>query len=433
MDIFFRKNLLLFFFYFYSKFIIITCQDYCLEYTECYQCALCENENLISCRCVWTASGCSYSSYMDYYDYEDWYSKITTCYNLETETSPNKVYCPTSKTKTTIGDLDKDNSITYSMQADSKGLYGKNMIVCTFEYEQSTEHDLKLNFEFAKTIAKYPKVYVESTDVSLLKSKTTVDASRELEFSQSVKVVIKVLLKDDYTTPPIKIKLSLKFSKYAKIFSTLITAFFIILLLGCAIFCVYRMYKNNEARRQARMFLYQQARENMARIEQENNYDPSNQEDSIDIEAINKEKLDKLFNGKMAQHLYKKEYNQFGGGCSICLAEFKKKSKVSITSCKHVFHYKCIHDWLYKNIRNPKCPNCNHEIMQDVDETNIKKEKDNKIIKIKRKSVQANNNNNINNNQNVPIDINGAININNGSGSNIDVSQSQRPQLGGEY
>ena len=75
----------------------------------------------------------------------------------------------------------------------------------------------------------------------------------------------------------------------------------------------------------------------------------------------------------MAQHLYKKEYNEFGGGCSICLAEFKKKSKVSITSCKHVFHYNCIHDWLYKNIRNPKCPNCNHEILNDEEENNNKK------------------------------------------------------------
>ena len=130
----------------------------------------------------------------------------------------------------------------------------------------------------------------------------------------------------------------------------------------------------------------------------------------------------------MAQHLYKKEYNQYGGGCSICLTEFKKKSKVSITSCKHVFHYQCIHDWLYKNVRNPKCPNCNHEILNDADENNVNKEKESKIIKVKKKSQQMSNNIY---NQNITAGRVGAINLNNGFGNN-DVSQSQRPQLG-EY
>ena len=132
----------------------------------------------------------------------------------------------------------------------------------------------------------------------------------------------------------------------------------------------------------------------------------------------------------MAQHLYKKEYNEYGGGCSICLGEFKKKSKVSITSCKHVFHYKCIHDWLYKNIRNPKCPNCNNEILNEEENNNNNKENQTKIIKVKRKSGQMNNNNNNNNDINQHNTGDRGIVLNNGS--NIDASQSQRPQLG-EY
>ena len=72
-------------------------------------------------------------------------------------------------------------------------------------------------------------------------------------------------------------------------------------MIGCVIFCAYRMYKNNEARREARMYLYRTARENMARIEQENNNYYSNngsysQEDSVDLEKKKKKKLDKLFN-----------------------------------------------------------------------------------------------------------------------------------------
>ena len=77
----------------------------------------------------------------------------------------------------------------------------------------------------------------------------------------------------------------------------------------------------------------------------------------------------------MIKHIYKKEYNQYGGGCSICLNKFNEKSEVSITSCQHVFHYKCIHNWLYKNIKSPKCPNCKYDILKDEDNSDKKKEK----------------------------------------------------------
>ena len=187
------------------------------------------------------------------------------------------------------------------------------------------------------------------------------------------------------------------------------------------------MYKNNEARKAARLYIYRQAQANMARIAQENNYyyGPEFQENSVDLEQMNKEKLDRLFQTKMKEHLYKKEYNEFGGGCSICLAEFKKKSKVSITSCKHVFHYKCIHDWLYKNIRNPKCPNCNNEILNDDEDVKIKKEKATNIIKVKKKD-------NINTNINMPnLNVRGINIVNNNfeNGSNFDASNSNRPEL----
>ena len=106
------------------------------------------------------------------------------------------------------------------------------------------------------------------------------------------------------------------------------------------------------------------------------------------VEKINKQILDNLFNNKMAKHFYKKEYNKYGGGCSICLNKFNEKSEVSITSCKHVFHYKCIHNWLYKNIKNIKCPNCNHELLKDkIEETSNEKD-DNAIISIRRRVNQ---------------------------------------------
>ena len=48
------------------------------------------------------------------------------------------------------------------------------------------------------------------------------------------------------------------------------------------------MYKNNEARRQARMYIYRQAQENMARIQQENYnyYEGSSHDNSVDIKKL---------------------------------------------------------------------------------------------------------------------------------------------------
>ena len=110
----------------------------------------------------------------------------------------------------------------------------------------------------------------------------------------------------------------------------------------------------------------------------------------------------------MIKHFYKKEYNIYDGGCSICLNKFNEKSEVSITSCKHVFHYKCIHNWLYKNVKNPKCPNCNNEILNEDKNSHEKKETD--IIAIMRRYGRYNSHNRFNRNdsnrRSITLDIN---------------------------
>ena len=106
-------------------------------------------------------------------------------------------------------------------------------------------------------------------------------------------------------------------------------------------------------------------------------------------------KANTLFDTILVEHLYKEEYNQYGGGCSICLENFNKKSKVAITTCKHVFHYKCIREWAFKNILCPKCPNCNHEILKEKEDNNMNENNNNDSI---------NNNDNCNNN-NIPQNI----------------------------
>ena len=50
--------------------------------------------------------------------------------------------------------------------------------------------------------------------------------------------------------------------------------------------------------------------------------------------------------------------------CTICLEEFILNTKVSILECDHIFHEKCIDNWIVsKKYINVKCPNCNTLIL----------------------------------------------------------------------
>lgn len=84
-------------------------------------------------------------------------------------------------------------------------------------------------------------------------------------------------------------------------------------------------------------------------------------------------------------------YTNYEMGCSICLQDFQPESKVIITSCGHIYHYKCMKDFLNliekemiqkkheKNERNFlnyfNCPNCKNNILKQLKINNIKDEK----------------------------------------------------------
>ena len=79
-----------------------------------------------------------------------------------------------------------------------------------------------------------------------------------------------------------------------------------------------------------------------------------------------------MLNTTLAAKKFIKKYGiKDGNTWTICIEDFKEnKSKVSITPCKHVFHYKCLTNWLVKNVKNPKCPNCNYNLVSDIDNKN---------------------------------------------------------------
>ena len=99
----------------------------------------------------------------------------------------------------------------------------------------------------------------------------------------------------------------------------------------------------------------------------------------------------------------KKYGTKDGNTCTICIEDFQEKiSKVSITPCKHVFHYQCLSNWLVKNIMNPKCPNCNYNLIQNIKDSDIKNKVIPETIHVNKAKINDTNNvQNTNNNNNI--------------------------------
>ena len=105
----------------------------------------------------------------------------------------------------------------------------------------------------------------------------------------------------------------------------------------------------------------------------------------------NKKKLMILFKTILGAQEYTKSLNKIDcPKCTICYEDFElNNSVVSITPCQHIFHYRCLHNWLNKNaINNPKCPNCNFDLMS-VDINLLRQKMKNKSIK-KEGSINEN-------------------------------------------
>ena len=397
--------------------------DYCNKFTDCYKCNLCNDENKKLCKCSWTNKGCIYNANKVSEENEKWYSKIIVCQKIDKLNHVENVYCPKSLSEKTESNLDEYNSLEFRLQRDLNGYYGKYMTVCNFEFEQLSHKDIKVSVEFSSHINIYPKVYIESTDNSNIITKTTVDKDEDIEFEQNSKITIKVLLKQEYTISPITIKLSIKTSRTIIIIIITIILVLIIVILKLIVFFICKNKKTKEKKRKYSSENSHQGLPNMQIIlNNHNNINMNNTKENHNSNKFNRQKLNKLFNTQMKKHIYKKEYNQYGGGCSICLNKFDEKSEVSITSCKHVFHYKCIHNWLYKNIKNPRCPNCNNDILNE--ENNSDEKNETNIIRVLRRYRGHNSNNRLNqhdnNRRSITLDINH---------QSFDENSSQRKQI----
>lgn len=131
----------------------------------------------------------------------------------------------------------------------------------------------------------------------------------------------------------------------------------------------------------------------------------------------NKELIEKLYKTILKAKIYNKELLVNNcENCSICTDNFEiGKSEVMITPCKHIFHYNCLKPWIDSKILEPKCPNCNSNILNGISLKSLENAEPQQIEVIKKNDENNNSNNrnhDSNNNNNPPI-VSDIIVINN--------------------
>ena len=106
-----------------------------------------------------------------------------------------------------------------------------------------------------------------------------------------------------------------------------------------------------------------------------------------------------------------KEHEKYGTQCMICLDNFNENKQICFTNCKHVFHYKCLYDYII-NTSDSHCPDCKFDFFTLIENESIE------YSKINIESYRNTSNNNIENYQIMILNIN--INNNDNNISNND-------------
>ena len=74
------------------------------------------------------------------------------------------------------------------------------------------------------------------------------------------------------------------------------------------------------------------------------------------------QKLDMIYRRLDKRQFERDKQQEKAQCCAICIDDFKDKENVRETPCKHIFHEKCIMEWVKTKIEEPTCPQCRQEI-----------------------------------------------------------------------
>ena len=354
----------------------------CKSFNNCFNCSVCGIDLVEKCPCTWKKNSCYEVTYNPVIT--NWISYYENCEDSSSKQIQKK-YC---------GDIEYSKKKSSISLPEKNGYYGLMNLFCTYTYVNEQKPKTKFNIDIhlnEKYIRGDSKIYIQYiinfiNDTYKIKTISR-NEKEELSYDKVSNFKFFILSNDLYDDNPFTIQIT--YSNGFLIDKIYIISVIIILFILIFIIIIYCCTKNyNERYRNilSRNHMVRNPQLNYEEIQRENN----------------KKIISNLLSNPLllGERIYEKKYEKNGTNCTICLEEFKiNTDKISLTPCNHVFHFKCLSDWLNESISNIKCPNCNFDftLLQYESERNSN---DRSTTSNEINSIPHNENHNLNNNDN---------------------------------
>ena len=371
----------------------------CQQYHDCFDCSM-GRSNGNNYDCEWNPNNeaCDQGNEKSAFNY----NFFSTCYD-ENSLKKQKEYCGNS-------DINFDDEKTVEINLIKKdGKFGIANLYCEYNYEPASEE--KNVFYKIKGMISGSFSYYLQADLIITNKDGNIDKmplqNFENDYDSLKSIKIQVYCGQALSSIPFMIKIERnEIKKNYKIFISVGIIVLVCIICGVTVYCFSRKAAEN-ARRRQQLFLelaYQRRRQTQTDLNgvpiSPYREPSSSSESEISLTDINTQKIEKMLKTTLAPIKYYTHLGDKDGNpcsvCTICIEDFKDgKSNVSMTPCQHVFHYKCLSNWLMKNVLNPKCPNCNHNLLEDMKIDCLKSQGlyDIPEIPIVKRSVERRNNN----------------------------------------
>lgn len=346
--------------------ILTGAHDCQTEFQDCFNCTTCGETEIYyeDCPCKWNSNSHSCRSVEGHSPILVFFQAFSSCVD-----SPSKLiqedYCGS-----TIITLEEEFQFSLPKLYE---VYGTRSIYCEYTFIVSEDTDIFYNINYKydssyleelSTVNLYLVVYyLDSSSINGLLQGTPIDK----DFYGVKEINLKLYFEHSFPSLPFSLTITKK--KDNSKFTLYITIGVIILscvICALSIYCLSKKISENARLRQRALFEIAMAHQNGEEYDDE-------ADEQRKIEMENKLKIKFALKHSLKPKKFMKKYGEKDGNtCTICIEDFKEnKSRVSITPCKHVFHYQCLSNWLVKNVMNPKCPNCNNNLIQDVKDSDI--------------------------------------------------------------
>ena len=346
---------------FESLFINILCDNYCKFGDSCSNsCLICGQDNIYS-DCNYYNLFCETTTEIQYYDeykenYNNYFSQINGLKNI----CGSNVISINSKVKKQNIEILKINN------ENSQNFLSSEKIHCYYEFENKHYRDdnyatsLKIEHKNNKNEAITNKInfniilllyYISNSEIILYLNQKTLNNNIEtidLKYYSYFSFFIDV----DTNT---NIKETLTISLYYEDNKKLSPVYILLIILASLIFIILVILVIS--------IIKTKLKKNQ-RSEADNDNNPSPEELE---KKLKNQKIKQLFETEFVPVYYSKELDEKGfNGCTICLKKYRDNlSKIIILPCNHIFHYKCLYDWLINN-NHWKCPICNVDLTESV-------------------------------------------------------------------